>query len=414
MLDNIIIRRGLVFSLFSAFNTCIGFVIAMYLSQVLDPNNFGLINLQMTYGLIFSTIISLGTESYLSVNFYQFKTDYLSSIVFTILYISLIVFTIIFSLLLVVYMFCGDRLFSPTLFVSAVANSAMSVVQNLALEVLRLNEKTQKYGLFVLSAGLLNVSLTVIFIYSYQRTYQARIISQLAAGLIMAIASLIILSRSGYLRMRLMPWSNVKIMLKYGLPLVPHSSTVWLRTGLDRLYISHYLGSSSLGLYSFAYNLAGLLLMAGTAMNSVYSAGVFKNLSQGGSKGEKNLLQEIYRLGVLFLILLVLGLTLGHLIVLNFFNQYSESRSLLLPLFVSAFAQCIYYLFVNYLLFYKKTKLLVSITFGVSVIHALISNLLSRFSLQHVACFQMLSSCIILFLVIRTSLKYINLSAQIK
>jgi O-antigen/teichoic acid export membrane protein len=186
---------------------------------------------------------------------------------------------------------------------------------------------------------------------------------------------------------------------------LPHNSTTWLRSGMDRYFISFFFNSALLGVYSFAYNLSGILLMMGTAFNSINSVYIFKALSNK-DQVVRSIEQQIKFMIKLYFIIALLGFTASIIIIKLFIPKYLDSIRFLAPFFIAALIQCYYYLFVNFILFYKQTKKLMFITFSVSIIHAILSFLLTRYSVSYTVYLHVISNVTICFLVYLLSLKY--------
>ena len=99
----------------------------------------------------------------------------------------------------------------------------------------------------------------------------------------------------------------------------------------------------------------------------------------------------------LFFVLLTVTVCLGASVFIPFF--FPEYKGAVVFLFfqcLGAMFNCLYLLFVNYLFYYKKTKILMYITFSISVLHALLSYALTRYSVLYTVAIGALTNFLIM------------------
>ena len=69
--------------------------------------------------------------------------------------------------------------------------------------------------------------------------------------------------------------------LKYGLPTLPSSMSFWLVNLSDRYFISFFLGTASLGIYSASYSLGSIPRLFSTLINFIIMVAVSKLYDEG-------------------------------------------------------------------------------------------------------------------------------------
>jgi O-antigen/teichoic acid export membrane protein len=153
-----------------------------------------------------------------------------------------------------------------------------------------------------------------------------------------------------------------------------------MRQGLDRYFINYYYGSNSVASYSLAYNFAGLIMMLGTALNSTMSVYIYKELEKSDQKTKQKLFRLTWQSILFFLLFTLTAILAVYLFIMNFLPKYIDSIPYIIPLSFMGFFQCIYYLFVNYLFYFNKTKGLMGITFSVSLFHVLLVYFFIKYS----------------------------------
>jgi O-antigen/teichoic acid export membrane protein len=362
--------------------------------------------------MVVSALISLGTLSYFGIAFFKKTYDYLMRIYSAILVISTGVF-VSFGIIIAA---------QPTLLTNILGFGVqyqlyvlilcfLQLFYTINLETYRYKEKVIQYGILSLAWAATNFLLTVILCISLHRGWTGRADAQLISALAFFVVNLLMLRKKGYLKFRKPQRSHYAETLKFGLPLIPHESGVWLRQGFDRYIINFFHGTVLVGAYSFAYNLSGILLMVGTAFNAVNGVYIYKKLANPSENTAQILSKQIYLMSLLFGMIAMLGYFASRFVIIFFIPKYMDAIQYLLPFFVAAFFQCIYYLFVNYLFYYGKTKQLMYITFSISIFHFLLSLFLTKFSALYTAYIVLFSTfltCIIIAYYANKTLRLFN------
>lgn len=182
---------------------------------------------------------------------------------------------------------------------------------------------------------------------------------------------------------------------KFGIPLIPHSTSFWLRQGLDRYIINSFFVQSAVGFFSFAYNFANIIQIIGFAFNASYSVNIYKTLATADTDSVRRLRRNCcYLVGVYFLLTLAVCLSASLLIPLAF-PKYNNCIVYLFPLCGGAMFQCFYLVYVNILFFYKKTRTLMYITFSCSVLHCILSFFLTRYGVIYTSYISLVGNMLI-------------------
>ena len=121
--------------------------------------------------------------------------------------------------------------------------------------------------------------LTVVFVVGIHWDWEGRAYAHIISCLVLGIASVYILFKKQYLRKTLPSKYEVVESLKFGVPLIPHSMSFWVRQGADRYIINYFMTQAAVGLFSFAYNFANIIQMIGNAFNASNSVNIYKILS---------------------------------------------------------------------------------------------------------------------------------------
>lgn len=387
------IRDGGVFAFFSFLNQGLNFFLLIILSWYILPASYGSLNLFYTSVSVVSFVICLCTSGIISIKYFKVTRDVLSKYINAVLIVTLIVSALLIASVSFFHSFIKDVAgVEMPMQLWCIYLCATAIVYNLLLDVYRLEEKSIKYGIFTVVSTLLNICASLFFVIVLNQDWYGRVEANIIAATVFIIIGIYLLIRKKYLTLSKPTTEIYKETLAYGIPLIPHSCNGFLRQGMDRYIINSNFSPSSVGLFSFAINFAFIIYSVGSAFNKSNSVYIFKSLSLG-EEGVKEKLrkQTIYMLGF-YLVFSILLYGICLLLIPVVFSKYQDSRIYLFPLCMSCFFQCVYLQFCNFLFYYKKTKQLMFITVGVSMIHLSLSLLLTRYSVLYTAYISMFSS----------------------
>ena len=395
------VRNGFLFTFFAFLNNGINFLLLFILARYLLPEGYGKLNLFTTLITVLAILLSLGTNGYIGNSYFRKSETDFKKVINTVFSIASVVLILIIIILLIVKNELQEILgFSIGYQIIAALICFFQLFTTVNLEIWRLKEQPIRYGLDSLGTVFLNFILTLIFIISFHMDWEGRIYAQfIVAGIFFFISLYFLIYRKLLVFQRI----NIRILkesLSYGAPLIPHLTAGWLRQGMDRYIMNFFCGSTSVGLFSFALNFGNIINIIGVSFNASNSIFLYKNLSNQNSKTKGQLLKQTCLMSSFFFILTTVIFIGSYILIPYFFPKYVDTLPLLFPLCYASFFQCIYYLFVNYLFYYKKTKKLMFITTLVSIGHFILSFAFTRYSNIYTADINLFSNFCICMLVL--------------
>ena len=396
ILNNKNFRNGALFALFSFFNTGINFVIMMVMARFIKPDSYGQLSLFTTMVSLLSIFICLNTNGFIGVNFFSSSKEKIQRLLNVVVLTTLLAYMVMLTAmccftsaleevsgLTIVYQFY------------AISFCALNVMNALLLDVWRLEEKVWRYGTFSVLLVICNLILTVLFVGFLRWDWQGRMYAQVITCAGFAVLAFYILTKKNYLRMVFPKKEDFVGAYRFGIPLIPHTTSFWLRQGLDRYVINAFTTQAMVGLFSFAANFANIIQIIGSAFNASYSVNIYKTLATANIDSVKLLRRNCwYLVGVYFVITLLIFL-FASLLIPFAFPQYNDCIIYLFPLCGGAMFQCFYLVYVNILFFYKRTKILMYITFTCSLLHCIMSLLLTKYGVIYTAYISLFSNCLL-------------------
>ena len=396
ILNNKNFRNGALFALFSFFNTGINFVIMMVMARFIKPDSYGQLSLFTTMVSLLSIFICMNTNGFIGVNFFSSSKEKIQRLLNVVVLTTLLAYMVMLTAmccftsaleevsgLTIVYQFY------------AISFCALNVMNALLLDVWRLEEKVWRYGTFSVLLVICNLILTVLFVGFLRWDWQGRMNAQVITCAGFAVLAFYILTKKNYLRMVFPKKEDFVGAYRFGIPLIPHTTSFWLRQGLDRYVINAFTTQAMVGLFSFAANFANIIQIIGSAFNASYSVNIYKTLATANIDSVKLLRRNCwYLVGVYFVITLLIFL-FASLLIPFAFPQYNDCIIYLFPLCGGAMFQCFYLVYVNILFFYKRTKILMYITFTCSLLHCIMSLLLTKYGVIYTAYISLFSNMLI-------------------
>ena len=396
--------NGSLFSLYSFVGKSVSFLILILMANYISPDEYGYLNLFTTVISFVTIFIALATNGYFSISFFK-KTEVEFKKDFTSIYLMGIATFFFFSLIVWVggsWMSSLLQLSSKLLLI-AVAISFFTFSFLLQQDYLRVRERVKEYGVYNILNALFNLSLTWFFIINLQQGWMGRVNAQMLCAVVFGIISIAFFFRHKLFKLQF-DGNRYKTILLWGLPMIPHQATGWLRQGLDRYIINYYYAVYEVGIFSFALNISNVIEMIGSAFNATNSVTLFQILSDRNMCNQeklKYLNKQTKNISLIYLMASIGIVIFVTPFVYYVLPQYRESIPYIWIISVCGFLKCIYFLYCNYLFFYDKTKHLMYITFGTSLLHLFLSIMLTRYSLYCTAIIYTLVMAITTLLVMK-------------
>lgn len=268
-----------------------------------------------------------------------------------------------------------------------------------------MKENLKMYGIMSCGNAISNFLVSLLLVISFSQGWLGRAEANFACAIVIGAISLFIIWRNGYINFDF-NWDRIKKLAMWGIPLIPHNCALWIRAGLDQYIIKYNYSTYEVGIFGFALNIASIIITVGSAFNATNSVEIFRILADE-NKTSKEKITAINRQTktILMIIVMALGAVIVGImsIVYFFLPHYLPSIPYFLVLSVYGFIQCLYLLVCNYMFYYGKTKEIMYITFGTSLLHLALSLVFTRYSLYYTALIYVFIQIIIFLLVWRFS-----------
>ena len=257
-----------------------------------------------------------------------------------------------------------------------------SMISNINLTLLRLENNPKHFAVLQIVQIVLHAVFVVLFVIVLRGGGVGKIYAEVMVFCVIGLIHLAMLLKKGYVRLRLqMAW--MRKLLHFGLPLLPHSISFWLKSGMDKVFITTYCGLQFNGLYSMAISVSSVYTMLMQSFFNAYTPYLQKRLASfdGGQfyVEKRNIVKQIYLIYALFGVVGFLAIAASWVI----FHYLIDSKYLpamsFIPLIILAnFIYTFYSFTIEFIYKVKKTMVMGIITFTGSLIQMLLSYVLIK------------------------------------
>ena len=156
-------------------------------------------------------------------------------------------------------------------------------------------------GLQVTNA-VVNISLSLFAVFALALGGAGRIAGAVLASVLCAGAAIALLRSAGDMRWST-AWRDILKLLRFGLPLIPHTLAGALMASADRFSVAGGLGVEALGVYGAAAQLGMAMNILGDAMVKALSPWMYRQMASPSGAGRLRVVAATYLLVPIWLIL---------------------------------------------------------------------------------------------------------------
>ena len=259
-------------------------------TRIFTPADYGVIETTTTLVVVLALAASLGLESASQRSYFDYRPDeqgprraVLSTTFFVLFATSGLLGACVAGLApqLSDLLFGSDR-YRVALALAA-ATLPVAILANFFREIMRLRGQPGRYSSVAVLGGVTSIGLALYLAGARDEGLSGYYLGLLLGGIVGCLAGYALVRGAiGFLFDR----AELRVMLAYGLPLVPTAASVWVLQFVDRFFLLHFSSLQDLGLYGVGARLAGLLLLVVTAFTLAWSPFMF-DLHQRDPAGER-------------------------------------------------------------------------------------------------------------------------------
>lgn len=258
--------------------------------------------------------------------------------------------------------------------------TVIQLIHSINAILFRLEEKPYSFAFIQILEAILHIVLLYILVIRLKMGAIGKIYSAIGGYLLLFSLNIYQLSKRKYLYMKVGKAPIVEL-LKFGLPLLPHSLSFWIKSGMDKLLLTTYCGLSVNGLYSMAMSFGAIYTLCNSSFMMAYTPYLQKRISKINEENEQSekklFVRQIYSIFSVFILLFFIVVFFCWLII-NFVlsENYKESFQFVPWIMGSLTLYSFYNLVIQFPYTVKKTAGLGLITFSGSIIQMFLTFVL--------------------------------------
>lgn len=328
------------------------FLLLPYLSRKLGVEGFGELSYYQTFSVLFFIIVGLSQEGAITRYFYVYGKRSLNLVVST-----GYAYTLFTGGLILIGCWIAQSEILTYVTLSAIFQSLLGV----QLSIRQCQKQPIPYAIIQFLSSLFSVLFTILLLeYFSDDLVEKRILAILLGNLAVFLIAYGFYAKNN--RIIFYSFKQYKLALSYllgfGVPLILHNMSLFLKGQLDRVFIFHQFSQTDLGLYAMGAQIAAILMILLQAINKASIPYLFDALKQ-----KKINLHHIHKWSILSLFIVPIPALVMWAIPESFIVWLLGSQFLgvkyYIVLFLFSTATIIpYFILVNYLFFYGKNKLI--------------------------------------------------------
>ena len=345
------------------------------LTSHLLPEDYGKLTLILLLVNLFVPIIGLNSQAFLQVNYFQKSSDYKKQ------YGTAIISAMTLSICLLFVLYFSRDLFTEFTAIENIFIPFMVVL--IFLRVIHLINQSHYqvtkqfflYGFSETSVSIMYLTIGIVFIKVFNYSWYYLIYIQIGSYFLINCYNIIKL-KSNNIFDYIFSYKIKKKIVLYGLPLIPHTISIYLYNSTDRFFINHFIGIKETGIYSVSIQLGLIVSLFFVSFNTAFVPLLFKQLSDDITK-----MGKVFKIIFLSLILASIA-SLVFYLMFPFFERllidekYHKAIDYLPWIILTQLFMGSQMIFGNFLFYFKKTKIIALLSFSTLVLNGLLTYVL--------------------------------------
>jgi O-antigen/teichoic acid export membrane protein len=243
----------------------LGFVSVPVLTRIFSRAEYGVVETIATISLVIGVFAYLGLDSASQRSFFDYseaqeseRRKVMSTALWTLILSTGLLAGACAALSPVIADVLFDGRYAVVLALGFAAIPLVSLT-NYSLEVMRVHHRPLAYAAVAVFAGVASVGSALVLAAVFDYGLKGYYVGLLAGGVASVLLGYALVRRAVGLHF---DRRELETMLRYGVPLIPVSLSMWVLQLADRFFVLHYRSLSELGVYAVGVKLANLLFLA--------------------------------------------------------------------------------------------------------------------------------------------------------
>jgi len=359
-----------IYTVSSVINAAIPFMLIPILTRELSTADYGVVSMAAILINIITPIIGMSAHGAVQRKFFDIEGNdfarYVGNSIFLLLGSAVLVLGLFFffnSIISGVTEVPGKWLYAILLI------GISQFLSLLLLAIWQVKGKAFKYGIFQISQSLINFGITIFLVVLMKSGWEGRIVGQLVAVVIGAFFCILYMKKKSYVIFEF-DREYIQDILKFSLPLIPHTLGALIIAFTDRILITNMYGIKETGTYTVAYQIGSVIGILTMSFNKAYIPWLFSTLKKDIYTDKVKIVKFTYLYFVVLILVVILSIYILPWFIGIVAGEDFGGASAYTFWIVLGYAFNGMYLMVTGFLFYvKRTGVLSKITFLTAVLN---------------------------------------------
>ena len=305
-----LLRSGAVYGLGNVLSAGVPFLLLPILTRALSPAEYGkVINFTLLVALG-SSVAGLSVHGAVGVQWFERNSRDFARFVGTALIVAL-TSTLLSSLLLLggASMLRAELDLAPRFWFLAAINAGATVIVGIRAGLWQSQGQAVRAASLQVGAAILNISLSLFGVFALSLGGEGRIYGVVLSSVVCAAVAVWLLFAAADARWAVAR-SDVRELLRFGIPLIPHAVAGVLLASADRFSVSALLGREAIGIYGTAAQIGMTMNVLGDALVKAASPWMFAQMAARSTRARLRIVGATYALAPVWA-LIALCLWLG-------------------------------------------------------------------------------------------------------
>ncbi len=362
-----VFKSTILYTLSALINAAIPFLLIPFLTDRFSPENYGKIAMAAIAINILTPLIGFSAHGAIHRRYFDNHPNfprYIGNAFFLLLISSLIILIII----LVFKSILIDLLVIPLNVLFYIYFIAIGqFITMIALVVWQARNEPIPYAIFQILLSISNLGMTFILICSYNMNWEARILAQLLSIVLFSIIAIVAILKEKNIILEFNK-EDIKDILNFSLPLIPHTLGGLAIAFTDRFLISKMIGISETGLYTLAFQIGSILNILNNSFINAYVPWFYSKLNQDSESEKIRLVKITYLYFCIQLLIVLIGVIAMPILFKIFIpNSYQSSSILSFGILLGYAFNGMYLMIAGFIFYVKKTSYLSKLTFAIAL-----------------------------------------------
>jgi len=374
-----ILRAGAIYAAANVISAGVPFFLLPVLTRALSPADYGLVINFFLLVTLSTSLAGLSVHGAVAVNWFQRNEMDFPRFVGTALALAA-ASTLTCGLILLggaLVLRLPLDLASRFWFLAAV-NAGATVIIGVRAALWQSQGEALRAASLQVVAAVLNVGFSLVCVFVLSLGGEGRIYGSVAAAVLCASAATWLLFAKGDARWEA-AGGDIRKLLRFGIPLIPHALASALLFTADRFSVSSLLGREAVGIYGTAAQLGMAMNILGDALVKAGSPWMFGQMTARNARARLRVVGATYALiPVWMLIAVTLWLALQATGSWVLGARYAAAIDLSLWFLMGGAVSAIYFNIAGLFFFTSKTEWLSLATLGTAAVAVVLAPLLAR------------------------------------